>query len=528
MTSRKLPDRPNLGQLKKQAKTLLHSAHAGDPAAQERFQILPAFAAQPPTTEGAGAPALHDAQSVIAREHGFPSWRALREHVEELGFTFAAATEEFLRCATGNAAERAERILKLHPGIAGANLHAELVLGDAARVLARLETDPALATSPGGPQRWAPLLYVCHTCLPRGHPSRGDGLVEIARRLLELGADPNAEYHWQWHRELPRTVLWGALCGTAHQPLAELLLARGANPDDGVSLHINAGGGNLPVLELLHRHGVNPDGPPGGLPPLVYILGWATNPRGVHWLLEHGANPNLPWSETGEYPLHVAARRWDPAMTAKLVEHGADLTQRNAAGATPHTVAALQGNAAVATWLREHGAADELSSLQRFVAACARGDADAAASARQTEPRLMGQLQPEHHALMQRPAEHGDAATLEVMLENGFDPHTADKDGVTPLHRAAMGGHPEAARALLRHGADVNALDGMFRATPLVWAVEGRRGQTEGEDRHVRVARVLLDAGSSHDWAAPDGAPNIEGTLERLHDLIRAAQALDV
>ena len=68
----------------------------------------------------------------IAREHGFPSWNALREEVEARTLSFDAAVEEFVRCATGGATGRAERLLALHPGIATASLHTALVLGDAA------------------------------------------------------------------------------------------------------------------------------------------------------------------------------------------------------------------------------------------------------------------------------------------------------------------------------------------------------------------------------------------------------------
>ena len=39
-----LPDRPNLEQLKKQAKSLLHAAKANDPVALRRFTVLPALA----------------------------------------------------------------------------------------------------------------------------------------------------------------------------------------------------------------------------------------------------------------------------------------------------------------------------------------------------------------------------------------------------------------------------------------------------------------------------------------------------
>ena len=46
------------------------------------FRGLPALANTPADRIDARELALHDAQSVIAREHGFASWNALREEVE--------------------------------------------------------------------------------------------------------------------------------------------------------------------------------------------------------------------------------------------------------------------------------------------------------------------------------------------------------------------------------------------------------------------------------------------------------------
>jgi hypothetical protein len=517
---RSLPDRPSLEQLKKQAKSLLHAAHAGDADALRRFGALPAFASSSEVQPGALA--LHDAQSVIAREHGFPSWNTLREEVEARSLSFDAAIDEFVRNATGGAARRAERLLMLHPAIATATLQTALVLGDVASVEERLRERPELVSRPGGPQEWEPLLYVCHTCLHHTEPARLNGLVQLARRLCALGANPNAEYHWNWHPELPRTALWGAMCAVRHLPLAEVLLEAGANPTDGVSTHISAGGGDLEALELLHRYHVGVDGIPGGLPPLVHMLHWSDNSSGAFWLLERGADPNLSWGDAAEAPLHVAARRWDVQMVARLVEHGADLSRRRADGATPHTVASLYGNEEIAAWLLEHGARDELSPLDRFVAACACGDRARAEAMLAAHPGLRTGLASEHHLMLHRPAETGDAAVLETMLACGFDPGARDKDGVTALHRAAMGGHVDAVRVLVKHGAQVDAVDGMFSAPPLVWAVEGRHHARAGAD-HVGVARELIAAGSPIEWTPPAGAPSPESTLEGLVELRRTA-----
>jgi ankyrin repeat protein len=442
---------------------------------------------------------------------------------------FAEALNEFIRCATGNASARALRLLARFPAIANASLQCELVLGDAAAVGKRLREHPGLATQAGGIQNWEPLLYICHTCLHHDAPERAAGLVAISRDLLKRGANPNAEYHWDWHPELPRTALWGALCAVNHFPLAELLLEGGANPTDGVSLHINAGGGNIAALELLHRFGANVNGIPGGVPPLPYDLTWAANTleqsAGLRWLVEHGADVNLPWGEHGDSSLHIAAQRWDVPMVELLIRHGADIHQRRADGRTAHTLASLHGNEPVAAWLLAHGAKDECTSFEKFVSACTRGDAARARELLTAQPNLRNELRPEHHLMMHGPAERGNAAVLETMLTSGFDPNAKDKDGVTALHRAAMAGRSEAVRVLLVHGASVSNLDGMFSAPPLVWAVEGwSHGPKSGAD-HVGVAKTLIAAGSSQEWQAPAKAPDPEGTQERLIELCRAATA---
>ena len=529
MKSQQLPERANLEQLKKQAKNLLRAARAKEPEALQRFQAVLNLARAGSAEATVINLALHDAQFVIAREYGFKSWKELREEIEERSLGFAAALDEFIRCATGSAPARAFRLLARYPALAHASLQSELVLGDAEAAGERLRQHPELAAQAGGTQNWEPLLYICHTCLHHDAPERAAGLVALARELLRRGANPNAEYHWDWHPELPRTALWAALCAVNHFPLAEVLLESGANPTDGVSMHITAGSGNVAALELLHRFGANVNGIPGGVPPLPYIMTWAANTpqraAGVRWLVEHDANVNLAWGEFGEASLHVAARRWDVPMVELLVGHGADIHQRRADGRTAHALAVLHGNEQVAAWLLAHGAKDESSLLDRFVSACARGDGERAREMLSAQPSLRDELRVEHHLMMHGPAEQGNAAVLETMLTCGFDPNVKDKDGVTSLHRAAMAGRVEAARVLLAHGASVHNLDGMFSATPLVWATEGwSHGSHNGAD-HVAVARLLIAAGCPQEWKAPEKAPDPEGTQEQLAELCRVAAA---
>ena len=208
MAAKQLPPRPNLEQLKRQAKELVQAGKA---------------------------PALHDAQTLIARGYGFASWNKLRDHVEAVTLEFDAAVNEFLEAATDGRRDRAERMLALHPKIVAANLHTALVLGDADAVQARLERDPSLATKPGGPRGWQPIHYICYTALG----DRATGLAAIARQLFALGVDPNTRFPWL-HHNVYRPVLWGASRVARSLPLVVALLDAGADPNDGVTLPLAA------------------------------------------------------------------------------------------------------------------------------------------------------------------------------------------------------------------------------------------------------------------------------------------------
>ena len=483
--AKQLPPRPNLDQLKHQAKELQRSAQ------------IP----------------LHEAQTRIAREYGFKSWNALHDHVEAVTLEFDAALAEFLEAATDGRRDRAERMLALYPKIATANLHTALVLGDANAVDARLERDPSLATKPGGQRGWEPIHYVCYTSMAHDSPERSAGLAAIARRLIALGADPNTRFPWL-HHNVRRPVLWGASRHAQSLPLVAALLDAGADPNDGVTLPLAASAGDIPVLEVLRAHGANVDQAwaTDGATSLYAILNWSRTPEGVVWLLEHGADPNGVFAENGETPLHVVARAWDVPLAEAMVAHGAEIGRQRADGRTPYAVAELNGNRTVADWLLAHGAAPELPEVDRLVAACSRGDRKTADALLARNPDLRSKLTEDHYLAFHQAAERGDVPALEVMLACGFDPNRPDAGiGKTALHSAAMEGWPDAVRVLLAHGASVHVRDREFKGQPLIWAAEGSRQGREGRD-FAAVGKLLLDAGSPAEWET--GAEPAEGILE--------------
>src|ERR1700722_530260 len=77
----RLPARPSLEQLHKQAKDLLRQYRAAESAASERFRAAGPHPGDP------GLPrdvTLAGAQFVIAREYGFETWAKLKHHIEGL------------------------------------------------------------------------------------------------------------------------------------------------------------------------------------------------------------------------------------------------------------------------------------------------------------------------------------------------------------------------------------------------------------------------------------------------------------
>src|SRR6516225_7974029 len=113
---RQLPARPNLDQLKRQARDLLNAHRAGDEDAVRRIRASHPRLSQASEADVRSARfTLSGAQLVIAREYGFVSWPKLKEYVEKAGPQSSDAVEELKQALRSDSASVVRQILDRHP-----------------------------------------------------------------------------------------------------------------------------------------------------------------------------------------------------------------------------------------------------------------------------------------------------------------------------------------------------------------------------------------------------------------------------
>jgi len=79
--SRRLPDRPDLDHLRKEAKALLRAHREGDPSARQTLRHIARLANLPDSELSTAAVSLQEAQHALARDYGFKHWPALKDEV---------------------------------------------------------------------------------------------------------------------------------------------------------------------------------------------------------------------------------------------------------------------------------------------------------------------------------------------------------------------------------------------------------------------------------------------------------------
>ena len=479
-----LAAQPSLEHLRRQARNLLRSARAGDTGAAERIGAV----SQQLT--------LAAAQLAVAREYGFASWARLKAEVEIRITDLARRAEEFCEASIRDWTGRAARMLAATPELAGYSFATAVILGDAGRVRREIDRDPGLVTRPDARSGFTPLHAVCASQWIRLDPARADGMLAVARLLLDAGADPHGRVG-QW------TPLRCAVAGAANPMIARLLLERGAVPADHDLYLAGFGGDDHQCLRLLLSHA--PDVPAIARQALAAPV--STNDlEGVRLLLEAGADPRRYLDDNGE-PTSAAYAAVSAGRSAELVElllaHGADPDAPGPDGRSPFVAATARGRADLAALLRRYGAADDTTEIDRFLSACQRADRAEVQRQLARDPGLPGRLTAAQQGdAIVHAAEAGQTAAVALMLDAGFPIEARGGDwGGTALHVAAYSGSAATVRLLIDRGADLEARDTNWESIPLDWAAvgSGERPASNPSADWVATVRALIEAGSSID-----------------------------
>ena len=366
------------------------------------------------------------------------------------------------------------------------------------------------------------------------HIAAVHGNTAVARVLLERGAPVDDRDNYD------QTPLFIAVEG-GRADLVKLLIGRGANPKlralGGVTaLHAAAGSGNLELLQLFLSLGldVNADGSEPGYTPLcdAALFGW---PHIVSALIERGAHVNPVTSEPpllkaaagplfmrlflkvrlpDSPPVRIGTEFEYLSAARLLIAHGATVNVVSKYGDTPLLLALRTGFHDMADLLIERGAELQASSGARCTplhAACSGGNLKVA-KLLLSKGADVAALDADGFSPLHTAADNGCPELIELLLAHGAKLGAMVYDGRTALHLAAQGRQDDrddmvqpradadyaaAAEALIRHGADVQAVIGHHRGEqPL---------HTAAQFGNTAVARVLLDHGASVDALDADG-----------------------
>lgn len=474
MPIRPLPNDPSLEHLRKEAKRLLKAVRARDAAAIGQAKEFHA--------RGDAAIAgfqLNDAQHVVARSYDFPSWTRLKAHLAAIApFIWsepvrppdpATPADLFIRLAvmvygtwSRSNPERARRLLGEQPELVRATFHTALAAGEVATVRDYIQRNPALINAKGGPLNLPPLLYACYSRMEDAPPNRST--LQVARLLLEHGADPNAGF--LWGGIYPFTALTGAFgrgednMNQLPHPhalaLARLLLDAGADPNDSQTLYNRHFEENDDHLALLFAYGLGRD------------------TRGP-WTRLLGDRELRPSTQLVQ-ELCWAARHNFPNRVKLLVEHGVDVnTPGPRDRRTPYQEALRAGHHAIAEYLLAHGAKKVgLDPVEMFALDCIAGRGDAVRARLAADSALLDKLGPHGRAeLIHRAVDAKQLEGIRLIAELGVDlnamvPGTAyDR---APLHNAAAWGSLEMVQLLIELGADPHLHDLTYHAAPIGWA----------------------------------------------------------
>jgi hypothetical protein len=493
---RALAAHPDPEQLRRQAKELLRAWRAGEPAALARAAP---YRLPPP-------PRLAQAQLVIARELGQPSWAALLAEVERrraMALDDRAYVERVLTLAIGRGYDaprpaQALAMLQARPGLRPAAL--QLLLGEATAVP---------PNDPVPPWKAPPLALVAFSSLATvGHEP---ALLATLDRLLAAGADPNAGLVDPASPERPLPVLYGAVARARSAALVERLLAAGADPNDNESLYHAVEQDDRRIVAALVAAGARWPGTNA----LFRQLDFEPLPH-LEQVLALGADANELSPTVGSRPLHHAVSRGRSlAHLQLLVAHGADPAALDAHGHTLAWHAARAGRRDLLDWLATQGQTPPQTLHERFLAACAAADEPAARALLAERPGLIGELAPWDRTLLPEQAQRGAIEAVRLMLALGWPVDIPGPWQASALNQAAFRGDAAMVALLLQHGARWHERNG-YGGTALGSCLHAGSNEPVPGGDYAEVLRLLLEDGAPppDDTDLPDAMAAV--VLDRL------------
>lgn len=435
-----LPFAANAGQLRKQAKDLLRGYRSGAPDALARITaVLPS-----------GEIRLAQAQLVVAREYGFPSWPRLRAYVERLG----VAGPDMWHAFVDDPHYYAERTAGLLES-------------------ARDGTPDAVAAF----ARWsAPLTAAgARSVLARDHGFTS--WPALRTHVGALGSDPFARAFRAVRAH--DTDALGALLDR----FPALVAARGTNGNDLLGLAA-ASGDEQTVALLLERGADVARGNTHGWTPL-HQAAYANLPGLARVLLDAGAPADVSARGDGGTPV-VVALFWGHREVAGLLGQP-PRNLRVAAGLDDvDLLAQLWGNPAAGThrgFYRPHGGfpawrpADSPAQVRDEALSWAARSGAIGTLTALAERGAEIDADVYRGTALTWAAAKGRTAAVRRLLELGADPDrrgtfggSGHGVGTTALHHAAESGWSEVIEILLSAGADPTITDARYGATPRDWA----------------------------------------------------------
>lgn len=347
--------------------------------------------------------------------------------------------------------------------------------------------------------------------------------ADLVRRLLRAGAEVSARNDYGATPLSQAAIL-------ANTPIIKMLLDAGADPDekgadDQTALMVVSRTGNIAAAKALISAGadVNAVEKWRGQTALMWAIA-QKQPAMTALLLDHGADPNAQsfpnnWERQvtaeprmkvlpagGLTPLLYAAREGCTECVKLLIEAGADINKTDPESVTPLLMATLNARWDSARLLIEAGAwLDKWDYYGRFPL---YGAVDYNTLPHGGRPDRLSDDLTTSLEVMEMILEKGGNPNLQLKLFPPYRNLGADRGadgllrtGTTALFRAARGADIPAMKLLLEHGALVE-LPQENDVTPLIVAAGYRaspidtRGRFRTEAQAIKATQLLLDHGA--------------------------------